>query len=113
MIKHVNGLVLIRLVSSIIFPLIFILIQINCEELIEGYENPVAGVAQSTDNEADDVEDEDITGDMGTSSKKGKSPSSSSSSSSSKSISILTRSISEYDTCAPEKSVDFDPVQGN
>lgn len=32
---------------------------------------------------------------------------------SSKSMSILTRSISEYDTCAPEKSVDFDPVQGN
>jgi hypothetical protein len=47
---------------------------------------------------------------MGTSSKKGKS---SSSSSSSKPISILSRSISEYDTCAPEKSVDFDPVQGN
>jgi hypothetical protein len=31
---------------------------------------------------------------------------------SSKSLSILSRSISEYDTCAPEKSVEFDPVQG-
>jgi len=83
-------------------------LQINCEELVEGYENPIAGVVQSTANDDDDGEDEDITGDMGTSSKKGKS-----SSSSSKSISILSRSISEYDTCAPEKSVDFDPVQGN
>ncbi len=67
-------------------------------------------MVQSTANDDDDGEDEDITGDMGTSSKKGKS---SSSSSSSKPISILSRSISEYDTCAPEKSVDFDPVQGN
>jgi len=90
---------------------IFIFLQINCEELVEGYDNPIAGAVQSTANDDDDVEDEDITGDMGTSAKKGKS--SSLSSSSSKSISILSRSISEYDTCTPEKSVDFDPVQGN
>ncbi|CAF1651296.1 unnamed protein product, partial [Adineta ricciae] len=79
--------------------------KINCEELIEGYENPVAGVTGTPDNEED--EDEDITGDIGTvSNKKSKATSSSS-----KSMAILSRSISEYDTCAPEKSVEFDPVQ--
>ncbi|CAF1410276.1 unnamed protein product [Adineta steineri] len=82
--------------------------KINCEELVEGYENPVAGVTGSPGDDADDVEDEDITSDMGTSSK---TKSKSSSLSSSKSISILSRSVSEYDTCTPEKSVEFDPVQ--
>ncbi|CAF3902190.1 unnamed protein product, partial [Adineta steineri] len=86
---------------------------INCEELVEGYENPVAGVTGSPGDDADDVEDEDITSDMGTSSKTKSKSSSLSASSSSKSISILSRSISEYDTCTPEKSVEFDPVQGN
>ncbi|CAF4494898.1 unnamed protein product [Rotaria sp. Silwood1] len=88
--------------------------KLNCEELVEGYDNPVAGVTQSTSNDDDDVEDEDITDEMGISTKKKLSKSSSSSSSSSnKAISILGRSMSEYDTCTPEKSVEFDPVQGN
>ncbi|CAF4562648.1 unnamed protein product [Rotaria sp. Silwood1] len=89
--------------------------KLNCEELVEGYDNPVAGVTQSTSNDDDDVEDEDITDEMGISTKKklSKSSSSSSSSSSNKAISILGRSMSEYDTCTPEKSVEFDPVQGN
>ncbi|CAF1473844.1 unnamed protein product [Rotaria sp. Silwood1] len=87
--------------------------KLNCEELVEGYDNPVAGVTQSTSNDDDDVEDEDITDEMGISTKKKLSKSSSSSSSSSnKAISILGRSMSEYDTCTPEKSVEFDPVQG-
>ncbi|CAF2639784.1 unnamed protein product [Rotaria sp. Silwood2] len=86
--------------------------KLNCEELVEGYDNPVAGVTQSTSNDDDDVEDEDITDEMGLSTKKKLSKSSSSSSSSSnKPISILSRSMSEYDTCTPEKSVEFDPVQ--
>ncbi|CAF3673697.1 unnamed protein product [Rotaria sp. Silwood1] len=87
--------------------------KLNCEELVEGYDNPVAGVTQSTSNDDDDVEDEDITDEMGISTKKklSKSSSSSSSSSSNKAISILGRSMSEYDTCTPEKSVEFDPVQ--
>ncbi|CAF3599194.1 unnamed protein product [Rotaria sp. Silwood1] len=86
--------------------------KLNCEELVEGYDNPVAGVTQSTSNDDDDVEDEDITDEMGISTKKKLSKSSSSSSSSSnKAISILGRSMSEYDTCTPEKSVEFDPVQ--
>ncbi|UJR31003.1 hypothetical protein I4U23_018514 [Adineta vaga] len=84
--------------------------KINCEELVEGYENPVAGVTGAPEDGEDEGEDEDITGDMGTVSQK---KSKSSSSLSSKSMSILSRSISEFDTCAPEKSVEFDPVQGN
>ncbi|CAF0808613.1 unnamed protein product [Rotaria sordida] len=89
--------------------------KLNCEDLVEGYDNPVASVTQSTSNDDDDVEDEDITDEMGKSTKKklSKSSSSSSSSSSNKPISILSRTISEYDTCTPEKSVEFDPVQGN
>lgn len=69
----------------------------------------MAGVTGTPDNDEDEAEDEDITGDMGTvSNKKSKSTSSSS-----KSMAILSRSTSEYDTCAPDKSVEFDPVQGN
>jgi hypothetical protein len=94
-----------------IFFLLFFFLKINCEELVEGYDSPVAGITSPADNGEDDVEDEDITGDMGTSSKV-KSKSSSFSSLSSKSMSILSRSISEYDTCARENSVDFDPIQG-
>lgn len=69
-------------------------------------------MTKSADKEAndddDDDEDEDISTDAGTSSKKKKPKSTSSS----KSISILSRTISEFDTCTPEKSVEFDPVQG-
>ena len=86
------------------------LIQINCEELVEGYESPVANLAGSKENEDEDEgDDEDITADTDpSSSKKGTSKSSSS-----KSISITSRTMSEFDTCAPEKSEEFDPVQGN
>lgn len=70
----------------------------------------MAGVTGTPEND-DDGEDEDITSDMGTvSHPKSKSAASPSSS---KSVSILSRSTSEFDTCAPEKSVEFDPVQGN
>ena len=69
----------------------------------------MAGVTGTPNNDEDEAEDEDITGDMGTVSNKKSKPTSSSS----KSMAILSRSISEYDTCAPEKSVEFDPVQGN
>ncbi len=85
--------------------------QLNCEELVEGYENPVAGVTRSADkedNDDDDDGDDDISTDAGTSSKTKKSKSSSSS----KSISILSRTTTEFETCIPEKSVEFDPVQG-
>ena len=112
MIKHVNGLVLIRwdLFSSPFF-IVFSLhcSQLNCEELIEGFESSVTGVTASTENDhADQDEEEHVANKMDTKSKKKHK----SSSSSSKSISILTRSISEYDTCTPEKSLEFDPVQG-
>jgi hypothetical protein len=60
------------------------------------------------DDDDDDGDDDDTSTDAGTSSKKKKSKSSSSS----KSISILSRTITEFDTCTPEKSVEFDPVQG-
>lgn len=88
--------------------------KVNCEELVEGYESPVAGVQSSNDDEDED-EDEDITDDMGaqpanTNANKKKDKKSSSSS---KSIAIVSRSMSEYETCGTEKSVDFDPVQGN
>lgn len=83
--------------------------------MVEGYENPVAGVTRSADKETnddeDDDEDEEISTDAGTSTKKKKSKASSPSSSS-KSISILSRTATEFDTCSPEKSVEFDPVQG-
>ena len=87
--------------------------QLNCEELVEGYENPVAGVTRSADKGEDDGDDDgddddDTSHDAGTSTKKKKSKESASS----KSISILSRTTSEFDTCAPEKAVDFDPVQG-
>lgn len=62
------------------------------------------------------MEDEDITDEMGQSSKKKLSKSAtslSSATSASKPLSIISRTTSEYDTCAPEKSVEFDPVQGN
>jgi len=90
-----------------------IFLKLNCEELVEGYENPVAGVTRSVDkgdDDGDDPDDDDIPTDAGTSSKKKKSKESSSSS---KSISILSRTTSEFDTCTQEKSVEFDPVQGN
>lgn len=84
--------------------------KINCEELVEGYDNPVAGITKSSDNESntDDADgDDDDDDDGGGSSKTKKNKSSSS-----KSISILSRTTSEFDTCASEKSVEFDPVQG-
>jgi hypothetical protein len=89
-----------------------IFLKLNCEELVEGYENPVAGVTRSVDKDGDgdDSADDDIPTDAGTSKNK---KSKGSSSSSSKSISILSRTSSEFDTCTPEKSVEFDPVQGN
>ena len=80
----------------------------------------MAGVIQSINNNDYhyEFEDEDITHEMGVSSKK-KRPKSSPSSlpspltSSNEPISILSRSISDYDACEPEQSVEFDPVQGN
>jgi hypothetical protein len=80
---------------------------------VEGYDSPVAGVTRSADkddDDDDDAEDEDITkdGNSPTPAKKKKS----SSSSSSKAITILSRNVSEFETCTPEKSVEFDPVQG-
>lgn len=86
--------------------------QLNCEELVEGYENPVAGVTRSADKDdgaaAGDDSDEDDDNDGGTSSKKKKTKAPSSS----QSISILSRTTSEFETCSAEKAVDFDPVQG-
>ena len=114
--KLVNGLAWIRFVHRPFARLIDIELffyQLNCEELVEGYENPVAGVTRSADKEAsDDEEDEDdeeISSDAGTTSSKKKKPKASPST---KSISILSRTTSEFDTCTPEKSVEFDPVQG-
>ncbi|CAF4361320.1 unnamed protein product, partial [Rotaria magnacalcarata] len=80
------------------------------------YENPVSGLTVAPGNEEDDVEDEDITDEMGKTSKKKISKSATSlssvpSPSSNKQMSILSRTTSEFDTCAPEKSVEFDPVQ--
>ena len=99
-------------VKNLIFSKSFSLIsfQLNCEELVEGYENPVAGLTHSPEKEeaAEESDDEEISTDAGTSSKKKKSKDASSS----KSISILSRTTSEFETCSAEKSVDFDPVQG-
>ena len=86
--------------------------------MVEGYESPVAGVTGSADKEEEgDDEDEDITDDKEPSSKKkSKSATSSTQSASapsgSKSMSILSRTMAEYDTCAPEKAEEFDPIQG-
>ncbi|CAF4455404.1 unnamed protein product [Rotaria socialis] len=90
--------------------------KLNCEELVEGYENPVSGLTVAPGQEEDDIEDEDITDEMGKTSKKKISKSATSlssvpSPSSNKQMSILSRTTSEFDTCAPEKSVEFDPVQ--
>ena len=89
--------------------------QLNCEELVEGYENPVAGVTRSADKDdggGDDSDDEEIATDAGTPSKKKKSKPAAVPSPSS-SISILSRTTSEFETCTQEKAVEFDPVQGN
>ncbi|CAF3162533.1 unnamed protein product [Rotaria socialis] len=88
--------------------------KLNCEELVEGYENPVAGVTRSTDEAGDNADDDDDGGDDddgpsdGAASKKKKTKSPPT-----KSISILSRTTSEFDTCTVEKPVEFDPVQGN
>ncbi|CAF3372084.1 unnamed protein product [Rotaria sp. Silwood1] len=85
--------------------------KLNCEELVEGYENPVAGVTRSTDEPEDDddgADDDDTSTDAGASSKKKKTKAPST-----KSISILSRTTSEFETCAAEKPVEFDPVQGS
>ncbi|CAF3719429.1 unnamed protein product [Adineta steineri] len=84
--------------------------KLNCEELVEGYENPVAGVTRSSnkgDDDDDDTDDDDSPSDAGTT----KSKKESKGSSSSKSISILSRTTSEFETCTQEKAVEFDPVQ--
>ncbi|CAF4787600.1 unnamed protein product, partial [Rotaria socialis] len=86
--------------------------KLNCEELVEGYENPVAGVTRSTDEAGDNADDDDDGGDDddgpsdGAASKKKKTKSPPT-----KSISILSRTTSEFDTCTVEKPVEFDPVQ--
>lgn len=109
--KPVNGLEWIRFVylfeqTNLTF--LIQIIQLNCEELVEGYDNPVAGITksdkESNTNDADDDDDDDDDGDS-SKTKKNKQ-------SSNKSISILSRTTSEFETCASEKSVDFDPVQG-
>ncbi|CAF1489957.1 unnamed protein product, partial [Adineta steineri] len=85
--------------------------KLNCEELVEGYENPVAGVTRSSnkgDDDDDDTDDDDSPSDAGPT----KSKKESKGSSSSKSISILSRTTSEFETCTQEKAVEFDPVQG-
>ena len=126
--KHANGWAWTRSVPLSVSPpsciSAFFLLQLNCEELVEGYENPVAGVTHSTAGKGDDDGDDDggddddaapapAPADGSPPKKKKPKPSGSSSSSSSKSISILTRTASEFDTCTQEKAVEFDPVQGN
>lgn len=82
--------------------------------MVEGYENPVAGITRSSEDSKDSADDEGDDGDdddtannaAGSKTKKPKSTST-------KSISILSRTTSEFDTCSAEKPVEFDPVQGN
>ncbi|CAF1127559.1 unnamed protein product, partial [Didymodactylos carnosus] len=86
--------------------------KLNCEELIEGFENGAAAAATkaASTKENEDDDDEDITLDSNITSKQKKS-SSSSPSKKGKSSTITRRNASEFDTCLPDKPVEFDPVQ--
>ncbi|CAF0977020.1 unnamed protein product [Didymodactylos carnosus] len=88
--------------------------KLNCEELIEGYESGAAATASKSDSskEDDDDDDEDITLDSNITTKQKKSSlTSSAPSKKGKSTTTSRRNASEFDTCIPDKPVEFDPVQ--